>query len=126
MGQRRVIVEELLGEPHKQMRVAGVDYYAYAIEPFYEVSDYLPYWVISYRDHKVYSLQATGLAIPPNIAFSSIHFGDGKEHVMAILGEAPRRYQRRGHDIEVWEYPPYPVSIEFKQGLVFSIRVSHK
>lgn len=126
IGQSRVAVEKILGQADKELNVAGVDYYAYTIEPFYEVHDVFPYFLISYQAGKVHSLQATGLSIPPNINFASIHFGDEPQAVVAKLGEPSNKFNRRDNGFEVWEYKPYPISIEFKQFKVYSIRISAK
>lgn len=124
IGQSQIQVERLLGQADKQMQLSGVTYYAYAIEPFYEVQDFFPYWMISYQNGKVYTLQATGLAIPPNINFSSIRFGDEPPAVTEKLGMPTHSFNRRDNGYEVWQYKPYPISIEFKQHQVYSIRIS--
>jgi hypothetical protein len=126
IGQSRIQVEKILGPADKELNVAGIDYYAYTIEPFYEVHDLFPYWMISYQQGKVQSLQATGLSIPPNIHFSSINFGDEAQTVIDKLGQPSNKFKRRDNGYEVWEYKPYPFSIEFKQYQVYSIRIAAK
>ena len=82
------------------------------------------YWVIGHRDDKIVSVQLTGNYSHPDLAFATIRLNDSEEKVLAMLG--PRAQIRVVREIGglLWDYHPFPISIEFVQGRVYSMRVA--
>jgi hypothetical protein len=81
------------------------------------------YWVIGHRDEAIVSIQLTGNYSHPDLAFATIKLNDSEEKVLALLGP--------GHITEVreiggllWDYRPFPISIELIHGRVYSIKVA--
>lgn len=72
------------------------------------------------------SIQLTGKAnfITENLPFSSITLGASKERVVDILG-----YPSVISDVpdikgKLWSYAPFPITIEFVNGVVYSVRIN--
>jgi len=82
------------------------------------------YWVIGHKDKKIISVQLTGNYPEPNLSFSTIQLTDSKDKVKSILG--PRFTSNEIPEIggEVWDFYPFPITIEFKGDSVYSIRIA--
>jgi hypothetical protein len=87
-------------------------------------SDAHAYWVIGHRDDRIVSIQLTGNHSHPDLAFATIRLNDSEETVLARLG--PRRHITPVPAIGgiLWDYRPFPISIEFVHGKVYSIKVA--
>jgi len=82
------------------------------------------YWVIGHRDDTIVSIQLTGNYSHPDLAFATIQLNDSEEKVLALLG--PRVHITVVREIGglLWDYRPFPISIELVHGKVYSIRVA--
>lgn len=82
------------------------------------------YWVIGHRDDQIVSIQLTGNYSHPDLAFATIRLNDTEEKVLAMLG--PQANIRVVKEIGglLWDYHPFPISIEFVHGRVYSIKVA--
>jgi hypothetical protein len=88
------------------------------------VPDAHAYWVIGHRDDTIVSIQLTGNYSHPDLAFATIQLNDSEERVLGLLG--PRANITAVREISgfLWDYRPFPISIEFLHGRVYSIKVS--
>ena len=95
-----------------------------AVHPIIIAPEARAYWIIGHRDGRIVSVQLTGNFPRPDLAFSTIQLGDSEEKVLAVLG--PRASIREVREIGglLWDYRPFPISIEFVNGQVYSIRVA--
>lgn len=85
----------------------------------------LPYWVIGFdEDRRVVSIQLTGDKRVDEYAFSSLRLGDPESRVRRILGEPAEKQTIPAVDAVMWSWRPYPVSLEIRDGRVYSMRVS--
>ena len=82
------------------------------------------YWVIGHRDDKIVSVQLTGNYSHPDLAFATIRLNDSEEKVLAMLGPRAQIWVVREIGGLLWDYYPFPISIEFLQGRVYSMRVT--
>ena len=82
------------------------------------------YWVIGRRDDRIVSIQLTGNRSSPDLAFATLQLGDSEERAIALLG--PRANISAVPEIGglIWNYAPFPISIEFVDGKVFSIKIT--
>ena len=82
------------------------------------------YWVIGRRGDRIGSVQLTGIYSGPELAFATLQLGDSEEKALAVLG--PRASIRAVPEISglLWDYAPFPISIEFVGGKVYSIRIT--
>lgn len=82
------------------------------------------YWVIGRRGDRIVSVQLTGSRSSPDLAFATLQLGDTEEKAIALLG--PRANISAVPEIGglLWNYAPFPISIEFVDGKVFSIKIS--
>lgn len=87
-------------------------------------SDGRTYWVIGRRDDRIVSIQLTGSRSGPDLAFAALQLGDSEEKAMALLG--PRANISAVPEIGglLWNYAPFPISIEFVDGKVYSIKIA--
>jgi hypothetical protein len=87
---------------------------------------HLPYFAITFKKNKVSSIQLTGYSTTSNVSFSSIKLGTHYKKVLEILGK-PNEISKVP-DIEgvIWDYEPFPFSIEFINRKVYSIKLSDK
>jgi hypothetical protein len=85
----------------------------------------LPYWVIGFdEDRRVVSIQLTGDKRIDRYTFSSLRLGDPESRVHRILGEPTEKQEVSKVGAEMWSWRPYPVTLEIKDGRVYSMRVS--
>lgn len=82
------------------------------------------YWVIGHRDGKIASIQLTGNYSHPDFAFSTIQLNDSEEKVIAVLGERRQITPVKEVDGVMWDYQPFPISVQFAHGKVYSIKVT--
>jgi hypothetical protein len=82
------------------------------------------YWVIGHRDDTIVSIQLTGNYSHPDLAFATIRLNDSEEKVLALLGPRFLIAEVRGISGLLWDYRPFPISIELIHGRVYSIRVA--
>ncbi len=115
----RAQIEEILGEPNQTMQRDSQVYFIYLIQNQKEDQ---PYLVITYDNNKPTSLQLSGSKVGDDFAFSGIRLGDGGSYVRHRLGE-PSRQSQISQEVIMWDYAPFPISIELKGGLVYSIRL---
>jgi len=85
------------------------------------------YWVIGHKEGKIVSIQLTGNYGKPELSFSSIILGDGKDKVERILGprHTIKEFQDNGINGVLWDYAPFQFSFEFVNGKVYSMRVTN-
>lgn len=81
------------------------------------------YWVIGHRDDTIVSIQLTGNHSHPDLAFATIQLNDSEERVLALLGPRATITAVREVGGFLWDYRPFPISIEFVHGRVYSIKV---
>ena len=82
------------------------------------------YWVIGHRDDTIVSIQLTGNHSHPDLAFATIQLNDSEERVLALLGPRATITAVREVGGFLWDYRPFPISIEFVHGRVYSIKVT--
>lgn len=82
------------------------------------------YWVIGHRDDTIVSIQLTGNHSRPDLAFATIQLADSEEKVLARLGPRAEITAVREIGGFLWNYRPFPISIEFVHGRVYSIKVT--
>ena len=84
----------------------------------------VPYWVIGFEGQRVISIQITGDLRVDQYAFSSIRIGDPESKLLKLFG--PAGFSQPAPQIGgvMWGYSPYPVTLELKNGRVYSMRVS--
>jgi len=123
LGQSLAEVEGRLGQPH---RVISEDpQNELRIHLLQGGSDEnLPYLVLTVREGKVSAIQVTGAATESPYTFSSLALGDTAERVEEILGKPGSISPVEEIEGTVWSYLPFPISLELKDGRVFSIRIS--
>jgi hypothetical protein len=82
------------------------------------------YWVIGHRNDTIVSIQLTGNYSHRDLAFATILLNDSEERVLALLG--PRAHITAVPEIGglLWDYRPFPISIELVHGKVYSIKVT--
>lgn len=108
--------------PFKEVALAdGVTASAYVIGVHGNES---AYWVIGHRDEKIVSIQLTGNFAHADYSFSTIRLADPEQKVREILG--PRYAVRDVAEVGgvVWDYAPFPITIEMVKGKVYSIRLA--
>lgn len=124
VGMSLFEVSRELGKPYRVVEQDGATFRVYVISVNAPEGHPLPYWVVGFRDGVVSSLQMTGEKGDRRLAFSSIRLGDSKTHVLQILGEPFLRQDVTDVGAEFWGYSPFPISLEIKEGRVYSIRIS--
>ena len=92
--------------------------------PIVTTPDTHAYWVIGHRDDRIVSIQLTGNYSHPDLAFAAIRLSDTEEKVLAMLG--PRARITAAKDIGglLWDFHPFPISIELVHGRVYSMKVA--
>ena len=115
-------VRELNPKPWKEVALeGGVSASAFPITGSVETS---AYWIIGHSDDKIVSVQLTGNYSHPDLAFATIRLNDSEEKVLAMLGpQANIRVVREIGGL-LWDYHPFPISIELVHGRVYSMRVT--
>lgn len=92
----------------------------YALEGTEEL---LPYMILSVKANKVMSIQLTGTHTLSPYSFSSLRLGDPAEKIAGVLGPSGNISPVPEVQAERWDYYPLPISIEVKDGRVYSIRI---
>lgn len=85
--------------------------------------NHLSYFAITFRNKIAKSLQLTGFSTTDNYAFSSIILGSPYKTVLEILGKPKGIYRVPDINGVEWDYYPFPISIEFINRKVYSIRI---
>lgn len=84
----------------------------------------LPYILLSVKENKVMSIQLTGTHTLSPYSFSGLALGDPAEKILGVLGRPYKEISPVPEvEAELWDYFPLPVSIEVKDGRVYSIRI---
>ncbi len=86
----------------------------------------LGYYVVTYLQDVVVGVQAT-LASPAvdelPVGLSSVRPGQVAQRALDVFGAPKKVCIGGGSDGEVWEYAPFPLSIDMQYGRVFSIKI---
>ncbi|MDH3230399.1 MAG: hypothetical protein OEN55_11460 [Alphaproteobacteria bacterium] len=113
------------GRAGKEVRQGPVTLRVWPVRMDVPAGTSLPYWVIGFdEDRRVVSIQLTGDKRVDEFAFSSLRLGDPESRVRRILGEPVERQAVPAIGAEMWSWRPYPVTLEIKDGRVYSMRVS--
>ncbi len=86
--------------------------------------DITAYWVIGHKDGRITSIQLTGNYSNENLSFSTIMLNDSKDKVKKVLGPRYRESDVDSIKGAMWDYYPFPISIEFTNDRVYSIRIA--
>jgi hypothetical protein len=92
--------------------------------PIATTADTHAYWVIGHRDDKIVSIQLSGNYSHPDLAFATIRLHDTEEKVLATLGPRARITVVKEIGGLLWDYRPFPISIELVHGRVYSIKIA--
>ena len=82
-----------------------------------------PYLVVSYQDGKAMVLQLSGDKTDAPLAFSSIKLGDTEARVKEFLGPPDSISPLEDVPGYLWNYLPFPFTLELNEGKVNSIRI---
>jgi hypothetical protein len=132
VGQRREAVENVLGDPFRDLGTsrAGFSTSAYLVADDSGAGDG-SYYVIEYEELNgqqiAFSVQLTG-ARPDSVHhFSCLHLEGDETALRRQLGEptdiSPFEFEEDDVSGVVWSYAPVPISIEVVNGKVYSFRV---
>ncbi len=97
-----------------------------SVHPIIANDEFNAYWVIGHKEEKITSIQLTGNYPHEKLTFSTIKLSDPKEKVRKILGRRFRERKVKSINGIMWDYYPFPITIEFVDNKVYSIRVSGK
>jgi hypothetical protein len=115
-------IRERLPKPYREVALdGGVIASAYRIAA---PGNAHAYWIIGHRNDAIVSIQLTGNYSHPDLAFATIRLNDSEERVLALLGPRAQITAVREIGGFLWDYRPFPISIEFVQGKVYSIKVA--
>lgn len=113
------------GRAGKEVRQDGVTLRVWPVNLNVPPGTSLPYWVIGFDDQRrVVSIQLTGDRPLDRYEFSSLRLGDPEARVREILGEPSETQVVPGVGAEMWIWRPHPVTLEIKDGRVYSMRVA--
>lgn len=122
IGQSRQDVEKILGKSVKTYSSKGkTTSEVYVLDG---TRERLSYFVVTYNDLITAALQLTGAGTNHKYAFSSIKLGDKEEWVIQVLGNPRSKKEVQEVQAIIWDYSPYPISLEIKGGKVISLRIS--
>lgn len=95
-----------------------------SVHPIISDEKHSAYWVIGHKRGIITSIQLTGDYPLEELTFSTIKLTDSKEKVKNILG--PRYLESKVESIngQMWDYAPFQITIEFKNEVVYSIRIT--
>ncbi|UCH74119.1 MAG: hypothetical protein JSU82_17715 [Rhodospirillales bacterium] len=114
------------GRAGKTVRQGSVTYRVWPVNLKVPPGTSLPYWVIGFDDNRrVVSIQLTGDRPVDRYDFSSLRLGDPEDRVREILGDPSDTEPVPQVGAEMWVWRPYPVTLEIKNGRVYSMRVTH-
>lgn len=113
------------GKAGKEVRQGEVTLRVWPVQMNVPPGTGLPYWVIGFDDdRRVVSIQLTGDKRVDEYTFSSLRLGDPDSRVRKVLGEPTETQPVPAIGAEMWSWRPYPISLEIKDGRVYSMRVS--
>ena len=113
------------GKAGKEVRQGPVTLRVWPVRLDVPAGTSLPYWVIGFdEDRRVVSIQLTGDKRVDEYTFSSLRLGDPDSRVRRILGEPAETQPVSAIGAEMWSWRPFPISLEIKDGRVYSMRVS--
>lgn len=125
IGQSLRDVAMRLGRAGKEVRQGAVTLRVWPVSLDVPPGTPLPYWVIGFDDdRRVVSIQLSGEQRVERYSFSSLRLGDPESRVREILGEPTETLPVPAIGAEMWNWRPYPVSLELKNGRIYSMRVS--
>lgn len=114
-------VEEMLGPPARVMPLgSATEARAYFVA---QRATPKPYYVVTYRQASVVGIQLVGPPPQLPIAFAGIRLGDRLERVIDALGLPSQRCDGP-NGTEIWNWQPFPISIDMEDGVVKAIKVS--
>ena len=117
-------IEKLHGKPHKVL--ANKDNSSTKIYLLKTSTEHYPYFAITFDNSSIESIQLTGGKPNENLSFSSIRLGDQSSFVLQKLGTPSQKYDVEEIQGELWDYAPFPFTIEFINNEVYSIRLTKK
>lgn len=113
------------GRAGKEVRQGAVTLRVWPVHLKVHPGASLPYWVIGFDDdRRVVSIQLTGDRRVDEYQFSSLRLGDSEARVREVLGEPSETEPVPAIGGEMWVWRPYPVTLEMKEGRIFSMRVT--
>lgn len=121
MDMPRSDVERVLGPHNRIVPSQSGEHRTYLIR----VQDRtVAYWVISYVGDQVSAIQITGgpTAQPRN--FSGLALGDSVIKVTQTLGPPSSKSPVQQSGAELWNYDPFPISLEVRAGVITSMRAA--
>lgn len=107
-----------LGPPHRSQKgEGGEDVFVYGL-----ARTAPPYIVFRVRDGRITTIQLTGEGFF-DFGFAGLLLGDREADILKALG--PPSDKRQGPQIKgmLWDYAPFPVSLEVKDGALYSVLV---
>lgn len=113
-------IEELLGKPYSTVEQSGTNYIIYLIPGELESPPYLA--VSLNEENNLETIQLTGNKVGDKFAFSGIRLGDYYTMVEGRLGK-PTGTEDVDEVTQLWTYDPHQISIEIRNGLVYSIKL---
>ncbi|HUA54260.1 MAG TPA: hypothetical protein VMB81_18940 [Candidatus Sulfotelmatobacter sp.] len=129
VGDARQRVERVIGSPYGApvRREADVVVQIYLLHAANTNEHHVPFYAITYNNRNFVSeVQLTGPATQPPVGFTGIHLGDPVSVVTDRLGPPTKRQPVPDNGTELWDYAPFLVSFEIKDGAVFSIKVAYR
>ncbi len=123
IGQSAAKIRRMFGQPYRVLRRNGREIRVYVADT---QTNPTPYWVIYLDGNRVVGIQLTGRSEKTGISFSSIRLGDRARRVREILGKPAHTRPVKEIGGTLWSYRPFPVSIEIKDGRVYSMKVWRK
>lgn len=113
-------IENILGQPSDVINQNGIEYYIYTIP---NEKDEQSYFAISLnKDSKLETIQLTGDKSYDKFSFSGIRLGDYYSMVEKRIGK-PTEISMLDDKTELWSYDPHRISLEIKNGMVYSIKL---
>ncbi len=115
---------EKFGEPDKIMdNEDGSKYYIFILSQSEET---FSYFAVQILNNETIAIQLTGKDSSIPISFSTIKLGDYFTYVSGRLGKNYIKEEVEEITGFIWDYNPFPFSIEFKDLKVYSIRLTKK
>lgn len=106
-----------LGPPHRSQKDGVEDVFVYGL-----ARTAPPYIVFRVREGRITTIQLTGDGFF-DFGFAGLLLGDREADILKALG--PPSDKRQGPQIKgtLWDYAPFPVSLEVKDGKLYSVLV---